>query len=301
MFGSVGVYVGVYVNLRLTQCGQGSVCAYCVHVYVGGSVSAQRHCDRSGCCLRMIDSYLEIRSLCFLLCGIVDCAASSISHHRMGPDLESSRSKGMRIYFEQEMRDLTRSVITRITHDHTRRDLLGRFTQYNDARLGRNISGSTMAGLSAFADATRARTRTDSGSGSGGGELGEAISRLPSLDQEGTPRGKGASMIRRPSTMLANVELPALRSSSPGGQVDGAAGNNYRRRQATLLQSDSRPGSRPGSRGAFGTMGTPDRKKKKKVGATGPRAFRPIPYKFPAGINDNPLAILEDDVDYLFK
>jgi len=46
-------------------------------------------------------------------------------------DVESARSKAMRIYFQGELSDLTNKVIERSIHDHTRRNLLGRFKEYN--------------------------------------------------------------------------------------------------------------------------------------------------------------------------
>lgn len=46
-------------------------------------------------------------------------------------ETDSSRGKAMRRYFQGELSALTNKVIERSIHDHTRRNLLGRFKEYN--------------------------------------------------------------------------------------------------------------------------------------------------------------------------
>jgi IQ calmodulin-binding motif len=76
-------------------------------------------------------------------------SVTSVSTRRggMGGIIESSRSRGMRAYFSQELQKIVGKEIEYVTHDHSRKDLLSRFKEYNKSTVsvedGSITSGSS--------------------------------------------------------------------------------------------------------------------------------------------------------------
>lgn len=186
-----------------------------------------------------------------------------IGSFRMGPEAESSRSRGMRKYFEAELSALMKKIIDRAVHDHTRRDLLGRFTEYNVARLVGRPNPLALCGAMVLAG---------------------------DCSKPSTPNRVKSPYVE--TSFSASAQSPKKGLSANAGMDAPTMGR-------PLL--DVRVPTPPPSAGRrISVSTTPASKKKKKFSNQGPRHFQVRAYKYPANINENPRAFLDDEVDYLF-
>lgn len=296
---------------------------------------------------------------------------------RLGPEAESSRSKGMRKLFEGEMQELTRNLIERSVHDHKRQNLQARLTDYNTRRFA-DLSGlavgikistiksnATLGSDSSDTDSrpSTADSRPISPEQLGGSSFPSTLSWGPSVTMTGVggrPKspllsesnfgisgmgilGKGVgreamSLTGRSST--GGADILVLSQSSDGepdlpptmpAQMDSLDTALVGAATASASASASTSANMGASAGVLDAekkeKKAPDRyalramrmglgknispvaveksaaasTKRKGMAVRGLRQFRPLPYKFPVGINDDPMACLEEDVDYLFK
>jgi hypothetical protein len=199
----------------------------------------------------------------------------------MGPELLSSRSRGYKGYFNQEMRSLMDKTIERASHDFTNKNLLSRFKEYNTHRRTKFIDDKNeedgIEGASSNIGTLMLENSSLSLSSSA------SLARLPPI-----PQNSSSNSLHSLTSLSSAGSMGSMGSSNSINNINslnnsGVAGGNGHVSIANQLATFNR-----GRKHAHAHIHDHN-----KVGPV--RPFRE--YKYPAHIYHNNMEFLESDED----